>query len=101
MNSNGILSGKSDAIAAICRRHQVRGLYLFGSALRADFRSDSDVDFLVEFAAGAPIGLLALGELQHELETLLQRKVDLVPKQGLKPVVRERVLDQAEPVYAG
>jgi uncharacterized protein len=101
MTSNSIFSDKSDAIAAICRRHHVRELYVFGSALRPDFRNDSDVDFLVEFTSGVPIGLLALGELQQDLETLLQRTVDLVPKQGLKSSVRKQVLDQAEPVYAG
>ncbi len=101
MRSNSILSEKIDEIAAICRRHHVRGLYVFGSALRVDFRSDSDVDFLVEFDNGTPIGLLALGELQQDLEALLHRKVDLVPKQGLKQYVRDQVLDQAEPLYAG
>jgi uncharacterized protein len=101
MSSNSILTGKNAAIAVICRRYRVQKLYLFGSALRPDFRSDSDIDLLVEFAAGAPIGLLEYGKLQQELEALLQRKVDLVSKQGLKPFVRERVLDQAEPVYAG
>ena len=101
MNSNAILAEKSAAIAVICQRYHVQRLYLFGSALRPDFRSDSDVDFLVEFAPGAPVGLVEYGKLQQELEALLQRKVDLVTKQGLKPLVRERVLDQAEPVYAG
>lgn len=101
MRSNSSLFGKLDAIAEICRRHHVRGLYLLGSATRSDFRSDSDFDFLVEFDARAVVGLLALGALQEELEALLERKVDLAPKRGLKPLIRERVLEQSEPVYAG
>jgi hypothetical protein len=59
------------------------------------------VDFLVEFAPGSQIGLLELGKFQEELEVLLQRKVDLVSKPGLKPLIRQSVLQQAELVYAG
>ena len=87
-----ILDQRKVEIAAICRRHKVAELALFGSAATGD---------LVEFAPGTPIGLLEFGRLQAELETALQRKVDLVSKRGLKPSLRERVLQQAQPVYAG
>ena len=96
-----ILEQRKDEIAAICRRYKVAELAVFGSAAREDFRGDSDIDFLVEFAPGAPIGLLEFGRLQGELEAALHRKVDLVSKRGLKPSLRETVLQQAQPVYAG
>ncbi len=95
------LSIKLPEIAAICRRFEVRELSLFGSAVGSGFRPDSDIDLLVEFEHGAQIGLIQFGLLQEELELLLGRKVDLVPKSGLKPTIRERVLQSAEPVYAG
>jgi predicted nucleotidyltransferase len=38
-----------DALAAICRRHQIHRLSLFGSTLKGSDRPDSDVDLLVEF----------------------------------------------------
>jgi len=38
--------------------------------------------------------------MQRELSELLQRPVDLVPKEGLKPKIREAVLSSAEVVYA-
>lgn len=98
---NPLLADKKAEIAAICRRYHVRELSLFGSATRSDFRSDSDVDLLVEFAPDAAIGLIEFGELQAELGAILQRKVDLVSKRGLKPGVRERVLEHLESVYAG
>jgi uncharacterized protein len=101
MAYTSLLLDKKAEIAAICRRHHVRELCLFGSALGPDFRPDSDIDLLVEFASGVPVGLLQFGELQAELETLLNRKVDLVSKRGLRPLVRERILQQLEPVYAG
>ena len=96
-----LLLDKKAEIAAICRRYRVRELSLFGSALRTDFRPDSDIDFLVEFNAAEPVGLIEFGELQAELEALLHRKVDLVSKRGLKPLVRENILQHIEPVYAG
>jgi len=101
MPYSSILDQRKSEIAAICRRHRVAELAVFGSAARGEFRSDSDIDFLVEFVPGTPIGLLELGRLQTELEAALQRRVDLVSKRGLKPSLRQTVLQQAQPVYAG
>ena len=87
-------------IAEICRRHGVRELLLFGSALGPDFRPDSDFDFLVEFLPEKKIGLIEYSGMQRELAELLQRKVDLVSKRGLKPQIREEVLAKTWPIYA-
>ena len=89
-----------DEIAAFCRRNQIRRLSIFGSALRQDFRSDSDVDVLVEFEPEAQVGFMALGRMERELAALLVRPVDLVPREGLKPKIREAILSSAEAVYA-
>jgi len=83
----------------MCQRHHVRQLALFGSVLRDDFRPDSDVDVLVEFEPRARIGFMALGRLQRELAALFQRPVDVVPRDGLKPLIRDQVLSDAEVVY--
>jgi len=90
----------TEEIAAFCQQHQIRSLALFGSVLRDDFGSESDVDVLVEFQTGAVVGFLALGRMRRELATLLQHPVDLVPKNGLKPKIRDAVLDSAEVLYA-
>jgi predicted nucleotidyltransferase len=90
----------ADEIAAFCRRHHIRSLSLFGSILREDFGPDSDADVLVEFETDAQVGFIALNRMQRELAELLQRPVDLVPKEGLKPKIREAVLSSAEVVYA-
>ena len=95
-----ILKGRTDALRPICERYQVRELALFGSALGHDFGPQSDLDFLVEFQPDAQIGFLALASLQRELSGLLGRPVDLVPKGGLKPVIRDEVLSEAEVLYA-
>jgi len=83
-----------------CQRHHIRQLALFGSYLREDFGPKSDIDVLVAFEDDAQIGFLALARIQRELSELLQRKVDVVPVGGLKPVIREGVLKESEVVYA-
>ena len=60
-------------------------LALFGSAARGEARPDSNLDSLVEFEPTACVGFLTLARLARELEELLHRKVDLVPKDGLNP----------------
>ena len=72
---------------------------VFGSALREDFRPDSDLDVLVEFEPGHTPGLAFFG-MEQELSELLGRKVDLNTPQFLSPYFREKVLAQAEVQYA-
>jgi uncharacterized protein len=73
---------------------------VFGSVPRADFRTDSDVDLLVEFEPGAQVGLMLLSRMQRELADLLDRPIDLVPRDGLKPSICESVLTTAQVIYA-
>ena len=89
-----------DAIARVCRQYQVRELSVFGSALRPDFRPDSDIDLLVTFKPEAQIGLIAFLRFQRELSEILGRKVDLVSRNGLKPLIRDEILAQAQVLYA-
>jgi predicted nucleotidyltransferase len=90
----------SERLADLCRRYRVRELSLFGSALREDFGPDSDVDVLVEFEPSAQVGFLTLSKMRRELSALLGRRVDLVPKRGLKEKIRQGVLDSARVIYA-
>jgi len=90
----------TQVIAEICRRHHVKRLAVFGSQVRGDAGPDSDIDFLVEFEEGAEIGLIEYAALMRELSTALDRKVDLVSKRGLKPLIRDSVLREAVAAYA-
>ncbi len=83
-----------------CQQYQIERLALFGSVLREDFRPESDVDVLVLFSPEARIGLLTLARMRRELSGLFNRRVDLVPMDGLKPVIREHVLSDIEEIYA-
>ena len=87
-------------IAAFCRKHHIRKLAFFGSVLREDFRSDSDVDVLVEFEAGQEPGLIRLAGMEHELTEILGRKADLRTSEDLSPFFRAAVVAEAEVQYA-
>ena len=89
-----------EAIAELCRRYRVRELSLFGSALREDCGPDSDLDLLIEFEPGARASFVTLGRLERDLETVLGRKADLIPKGGLRPLIRGHVLSTAKILYA-
>jgi len=87
-----------DAVAAFCLRYGISRLALFGSVLRADFRPDSDVDVLVEFAPGGGPGFTFF-RMQEELAEILGRRVDLNTPGFLGRHVREHVLKEARTVY--
>ena len=87
-------------LTEFCRRYQVKQLALFGSVLGNNFRPESDVDVLVSFQPDARVGFITLSRMQRELSGLFNRPVDLVPMDGLKPVIRDSVLSNIEEVYA-
>jgi predicted nucleotidyltransferase len=87
-------------IEEFCRRHHIRRLAVFGSALREDFRPGSDLDVLVEFDPEHIPGLIALAGMEIELSRLLGgRKVDMNTPLCLSPFFRDEALAEAEPVY--
>jgi len=93
-----------DTIAALCREYGVAELSVFGSVLRDDFRTDSDVDFLVRFKnndAGPWGGKFQ--DLNDELSALLGRKVDVVDTGGVEEspnnLRRAHILRSARVIY--
>jgi predicted nucleotidyltransferase len=87
-----------DVIAEFSRRNHIRRLAVFGSALRDDFRPDSDLDILVEFEPDTRIGLRFFS-LERELTELLGRPVDLNTPGFLSPHFRAEVIAEAEDLY--
>jgi len=86
-------------LSELCRRYGIAELSVFGSVARGDDRPDSDVDFLYVRGADSVLGLAFFG-MQEELEELLGRQVDLVPKDYLHWVIKDRVLAEARALYA-
>ena len=58
------------------------------------------MDVLVSFQPAARVGFITFSRMQRELSGLLKRPVDLVPMDGLKPVIRDSVLSNIVEVYA-
>ena len=89
------------ALAALCRRHHIRRLSLFGPVLKGTARPDSDVDLLVEFESGKAPGLISLAGIEEEISSLIGgRRVDLRTPQDLSPYFRNEVLRTANLQYA-
>ena len=86
-------------IADFCRRHHIRKLSLFGSVLRKDFRPDSDVDVLYVFDPDHIPGW-EIVDIASELERLLGRSVDFVSEKHLDGLLRRRVMESVEVIYA-
>ena len=84
-----------------CRRWKIAELRVFGSALREDFRSDSDLDLLVRFAPDADWSLLDHVAMEEELSGIVGRKVDLVSQRAIERssnwIRRKTILESAEP----
>ncbi len=89
----------ANTLAEFCRRHHIKKLALFGSALRDDFRPDSDVDVMVEFEVGYVPGF-AIIDMENELSRLVGRKVDLRTPGDLSRYFRDRVVREARVEYA-
>lgn len=86
-------------LAELCHRYGIAELAVVGSFARGDAGPDSDVDVLYVRVPGNDLGM-GYFELQEELEKLLGRRVDLVPKDGLHWVVRDEILAEAKEMYA-
>jgi len=88
-------------VAKFCKKHHISKLALFGSALRADFRPDSDIDVLVEFEPGHTPGYFKIFDMERELSAMIGgHKVDLRTPKDLSRHFRENVLATAVVQYA-
>lgn len=76
------------------KTYGVEEIGIFGSSARGDITEDSDIDISVELNQKVPVGLFEFARMKFYLEDLLGKKVDLVMKNGLKPLIRDRILKQ-------
>jgi predicted nucleotidyltransferase len=78
------LAAIRSAALAVCERHKVARMELFGSQANGRQHSESDVDLLVEFLPGARVGLLEMGALKEDLEEQLGCAVDVVSRAAVE-----------------
>lgn len=94
----------TERLEEFCRRWKITELRVFGSALREDFRPDSDLDLLVTFNPDADWSLLNHVAMEEELSSIIGRKVDLVSQRAIERssnwIRRKAILESAEPYFA-
>ena len=90
MNRDALIQVLQEAMPELLARFGALHLDLFGSFAREEAGPESDVDLLVTFQR-EPTFASYMG-LKEDLETRLDRRVDLLTLEGLKPRIRERVL---------
>lgn len=88
------------ALATFAACHSIRWLAAFGSVLRNDFGTDSDIDVLVEFEPGRSPGLLGMAAMEVELADLIGRQVELRTYGDLSRFFRDQVRESARELYA-
>jgi len=91
----------TQSLPDFCQRWKIRELSLFGSVVRSDFRSDSDVDVMVSFLPAAGWDLYDIVEMRKELEEIFGRDVDFVEREAIvNPYRKEAIFKSAEVLYA-
>jgi hypothetical protein len=94
---------RHESVEEFCTRWKISELSLFGSVLRDDFHSSSDVDVLVSFSPDADWGLIDHVEMRDELQKIFGRKVDLVTRRSVEHsrnwIRRKAILESARPLY--
>lgn len=97
----GIVDKNREDLIKLCTMYNVEKMYLFGSALNANFNKESDIDFLVKFKS---IELSKYFDnymdFKEKLEELFEREVDLVEEQTLRnPILINSINKSKELVY--
>ena len=100
MQAKSNIKMPKEKIAEFCKRHHIRKLSLFGSALRDDFSPESDLDILVEFDPAHIPGFIRLAGMEIELTEILGRKVDMRTAQDLSRYFRDEILNSSKVQYA-
>ncbi len=97
MGIKQLLQEKREEILSIAAKHGAYNLRVFGSVARGDETETSDIDFLVDYDL-EKISAWFPGGLIFDLETLLNRKVDVVTTQSLYDSNRDKVFHEAVPL---
>jgi uncharacterized protein len=96
MDVTTVLRAKREEILRIAAHYDARNVRVFGSIVRGEADEASDIDLLVSF--DAETSLLQHAALIRELREFLGCPVDVVDDEGLRPRMRDRVLNEATPL---
>lgn len=95
------LNSYKRTIEELCDKHNVKKLFLFGSALSDRFNQESDIDFVVDFNEMAIENYADnYYDLKFSLETALHRKIDLLEEQAIKnPYFKKAIVSKRQLIY--
>ena len=81
-----ILSDNLEQIKALCTKYEVRSMYAFGSIVSKTFTKQSDIDLLISFKESLSLDQYTDNyfSIHHDLNTLLNKKIDLITEKSLK-----------------
>ena len=96
MMTTDVLKANRNGILRLASQHGAHHVRVFGSVARGEAGPTSDIDLLVQMDSGR--SLLDLIALTQELESVLQRKVDVLTDEGLSPYLKERIQAEAVPL---
>lgn len=89
-------------IEALCKKHKVTRLFVFGSILTDRFNEESDIDFVVDFDRENVTDYFDnYFNLKYALEDLLKRKVDLLEEQTIRNPYLKKSVDQTKTLIYG
>lgn len=86
----------STLMPTLQQKYHVASIEIFGSYAREQQSQKSDIDLLITFSE--PYNLWMLLDVKEFLTTALRVKVDLVPKDSIKPILKEQILQEAIPI---
>jgi len=90
-----------ETIKEFCEKWKIREFYFFGSILRDDFGPESDIDVLIKIFPEAEWSLWDIVDMREELQTLFDRKVDLLEAEGIRnPFRRFEIARTRRLIYA-
>jgi len=92
-------TGLEGKLVEICEENDIVFLAIFGSFVRGEQQSKSDVDIAIEFDKNKPKSLLDLVHVENELSKTLKRKVDLGIFSSINPYIIDEVNREMRVIY--
>lgn len=90
------VESKREQIINIALHHKISNIKVFGSVIRGEETTDSDIDFLVD--CKEECSLFDLIALKDELENVLNRKVDIVTEESIHWTLKDKILKEAKEI---
>lgn len=99
--SDDDLDKATQLLIELCQRWQISEFIIFGSLLRSDFKTSSDIDCLITFMESAPWDLFEIVSFKDELKELFNREIDLTEKKSLtNPFILKSITENHKVLYS-